>query len=67
MEEESGVFPVAAGNTYMTTTSLPPDAVVAMAYVPYQTDKTRYDDGAALANGTLYPVLNKPFLRGACK
>jgi len=42
-------------------TALPDEPVVTMAYVPMQTDSTMYDDMKALAEGTLFPVLNKPF------
>ena len=42
-------------------TALPVDPVAAMAYVPMQTDTTMYDEVKALAEGTLFPVLNKPF------
>lgn len=41
---------------------LPANPVVAMAYVPMQTDTTTYDEMQALACGTLYPCLFKPFL-----
>lgn len=41
--------------------ALPDDPVVTMAYVPMQTDTRMYDEGKALAEGTLFPVLNKPF------
>lgn len=40
---------------------LPENPVVAMAYVPMQTDTTMYDESKALAEGTAFPVLNKPF------
>lgn len=43
------------------TTELPSDTVVAMAYVPFQLDKTSYSVEKALCEGTLFPVLNKPF------
>ncbi len=52
---------------YVAIPPLPADAAVTMAYVPFQTDKSRYDDMQALSYGTLFPSLNKPFLRGACK
>jgi|GEM_PF-166631 len=42
------------------------DYSVAMAYVPMQTDTTVYDELQALCEGTLFVVLNKPFMRG-CK
>ncbi len=42
-------------------TPLPDDPVVTMAYVPFQLDKTSYDAEKALQEGTLFPVLNKPF------
>ena len=35
--------------------------VVAMAYVPFQLDKTTYSPEVALCEGTLFKVLNKPF------
>ncbi|NLB37103.1 MAG: spore coat associated protein CotJA [Clostridiales bacterium] len=44
------------------TSALPANPVVAMAYVPFQTDTTIYDDMRALKAGTLFPVLDKPFL-----
>lgn len=44
------------------TTALPENPVVAMAYVPFQTDSTVYDEMQALKYGTLFPVLNKPFV-----
>ena len=42
--------------------ALPDDPVVAMAYVPFQTDTAAYDEMQALKAGTLFPVLDKPFL-----
>lgn len=48
------------------TKALPENPVVAMAYVPFQTDMTTYDEMKALKTGTLFPVLDKPFVgRGA--
>ena len=44
------------------TTALPEDPVVAMAYVPFQPDTTTYDEMKALKIGTLFPVLDKPFM-----
>ena len=41
--------------------ALPDDPVVAMAYVPFQTDTATYDEIQALKAGTLFPVLDKPF------
>lgn len=43
------------------TTELPQDTVVAMAYVPFQLDKTSYSPEVALREGTLFTALNKPF------
>ena len=43
---------------------LPEDPVLAMAYVPWQHLKEVYEPEAALANGTLFPELNKPFTAG---
>jgi len=47
--------------------ALPEDMVTAMAYVPYQTDKSMFDTEVALSKGTLFTDLYKPFLRGALK
>ena len=48
--------------------ALPFDAAVAMAYVPVQTDTSMYDEMKALSEGTLFPVLNKPFAgAGDCR
>lgn len=46
---------------HCVTTALPANPVVAMAYVPFQLDKTAYTPEQALQNGTLFTVLNKPF------
>lgn len=43
------------------TPALPENPVVTMAYVPFQTDTTTYDEMQALRAGTLFPVLDKPF------
>ena len=43
------------------TTEFPVDTVVTMAYIPFQLDKTSYSAEKALGEGTLFPVLNKPF------
>ncbi|MBQ3128392.1 MAG: spore coat associated protein CotJA [Clostridia bacterium] len=43
-------------------TALPECPQVATAYVPFQTDFTTYDEMQALRCGTLFPILNKPFL-----
>lgn len=58
---------VQSGSFYDGISALPCDATVAMAYVPFQLDTTRYDDNAAFCNGSLFTTLNRPFLRGACK
>jgi hypothetical protein len=42
-------------------TQFPDDPVVAMAYVPFQLDKTTYEPEKALQEGTLFVSLNKPF------
>ena len=46
---------------------LPAVTPLAMAYVPFQTDKTMFDTEIALSKGTLFTDLYKPFLRGALK
>lgn len=53
-----------AANTFrddMMIPALPKNPAVAMAYVPFQTDTATYDEVKALACGTLFPCLNKPF------
>lgn len=52
---------------YMGTTPLPKDPVVAMAYVPFQTKSRLYSDEQALKAGTLFEVLDKPFLGGSAR
>ncbi len=42
----------------------PENYSVAMSYVPVQTDTTVYDEMKALCEGTLFVVLDKPFMRG---
>lgn len=44
---------------------LPKQYSVAMAYIPYQNNTKTYDDMKALERGTLFPVLDKPFMGGA--
>ena len=44
-----------------SSTALPEYASVTMAYVPLQLGFVTYDTDKALENGTLFPVLNKPF------
>lgn len=56
-----------AENRYTGLTKLPGDTAVTMAYVPFQLDTCRYDDSEALCKGTLYPALDKPFMRGAVR
>ena len=43
------------------TSALPENPVATMAYVPFQTDATVYDEMKTLRAGTLFPVLDKPF------
>ena len=45
---------------------LPEDTVVAMAYVPFQTEIVIYTSEEALCNGTLFPELDKKFYGGKC-
>lgn len=46
---------------YGIRTPLPEDPVPAMAYVPYQQPGKMYCPEQGIVNGTLFPVLNKPF------
>ena len=54
-------------NYYFGIASLPDDPVTTMAYVPFQTDASMYEEDDALCRGTLFINLNKPFCRGALK
>lgn len=45
---------------------LPEDPVVAMAYVPMQTELETYPSAEGFNNGTLFPELNKKFYGGKC-
>ena len=46
---------------YTGLTPLPANPVTAMAYIPFQTDRTVYEADNALLRGTLFPNLDKPF------
>ena len=39
---------------------------LAMLYSPWQEWETVYDLQTALCHGTIFPGLDKPFLKGAC-
>ena len=54
-------------DSFSMISSLPEDAAVTMAYVPFQLDNKVYEADTALCRGTLFPVLDKPFLRAGCK
>lgn len=54
------------GSHYTGRPRLPANAAVTMAYVPLQVDRTVYDEAKALCAGTLFPVLDKPFLQSGC-
>ncbi len=45
---------------------LPDYPVVAMAYVPFQTELITYTSSEAFCNGTLFPELDKKFYGGNC-
>ncbi len=49
-----------------TMLKLPVDVVVAMAYVPFQTEVITYKSDEALCKGTLFPELDKNFYGGKC-
>lgn len=48
--EEYGILPI------------PKDATVGMAYVPYQINNKTYSAEHGVVMGTMFPVLNKPFV-----
>lgn len=46
---------------------LPANPVVAMLYVPMQTDTTMFEEMKAFECGTLFTTLNKPFAGKCCR
>lgn len=52
---------------YNAVSPLPKDPTVTMAYVPFQTKSKLYSAEKALSKGTLFEVLDKPFLGGSAK
>lgn len=48
-------------NFCCVTTEFPADTVPTMAYIPFQLDKTTYPAEQGFCEGTIFPVLNKPF------
>lgn len=55
------------GRTFASIPALPKDASVTMAYVPFQLSTKTYEPETALCRGTLFPELDKPFLRAAVR
>ena len=51
-----------AGKCAETKGRFPDDTPIGMAYVPFQFWERPYDDPTALARGTLFPSLDKPFI-----
>lgn len=47
---------------YGIKTPLPEDTTVAMAYVPYQITNNTIDPEQGLDSGTMFPILDKPFI-----
>lgn len=47
--------------------TMPDNFKVAMSYVPYQKLGEIYSEETALLNGTLFPELDKPFMKGRCR
>ena len=54
-------------SVFSAVTALPESPQTTMAYVPFQTDKTMFDENEALNRGTLFKNLDKPFCRGFLK
>lgn len=53
--------------TYYGIPELPEDTVYAMAYVPFQQEKSAlYAPDRGFMAGTMYPDLNKPFYGEKC-
>lgn len=46
---------------HCVSSRFPDETPVAMAYIPFQLDRTAYTPEKAFENGTLFTVLNKPF------
>ncbi len=46
--------------------AFPKTVAVAMAYIPFQECNDVYPCDKALCVGTVFPVLDKPFLAGCC-
>lgn len=57
----------AAGSPFCcVSTHLPDSPVPAMAYVPFQLDRTAFSPEQALMRGTLFTALDKPFSGKEC-
>ena len=67
MNEQTERAAPVPGAFFEALPALPENAAVTMAYVPFQRDKQMYGDAEALASGTLFRALDKPFLRGCLK
>jgi len=52
---------------YTAMSALPKNTTVTMAYIPFQTKSALYTDEKSLVRGTLFEVLDKPFLGGRAK
>lgn len=50
-----------------TMSVFPQNVSVAMAYVPFQLDCEVYACEKALSQGTIFPVLDKPFVMGCVR
>jgi hypothetical protein len=46
----------------MPAGAFPKETPLAMAYVPFQSWEKPYDTATALARGTIFPSLDKPFI-----
>jgi hypothetical protein len=53
---------IGAGECPMPTGAFPKETPLAMAYVPFQSWENPYDSATALARGTIFPALDKPFI-----
>lgn len=60
MEDKKDIVTM-TNEQYGIRSPLPDDTVPAMAYVPYQQSGKMYCPEQGIVNGTLFPVLNKPF------
>lgn len=66
MAQAAAAFNAAGSPFCCVSTPLPDSPVPAMAYVPFQLDRTAFSPEQALMRGTLFTELDKPFSGKGC-